>query len=69
MQLRLASPQLDFWVDVRLFSFGGKWLAVAMIADEAELGLGLGATEAIAGALSSLGDHAVNAFLATQLTV
>jgi hypothetical protein len=41
-------------VDVRLRSFGDRWLAVAEIADERELGLGTTPRQALEGALASL---------------
>ena len=31
--LRLTHPELDFWIDVRLREFDGRWLAVADFAD------------------------------------
>lgn len=31
--LRLTHPALDFWIDVRLRQFDGRWLAVAELAD------------------------------------
>ena len=30
--LRLTDPELDFWVDLRLRQFGGRWLAAADLA-------------------------------------
>jgi hypothetical protein len=53
--LRLTHPDLDFWIDVRLREVDGRWLAVADLADEAEIGLGETAEEALRGALESLG--------------
>lgn len=63
MNLRLTAPSLDFWVDVRLRSFGDRWIAVAEIAGEPELGLGSEPGEALASALSALGSDAVCALL------
>ena len=40
VEFRLSASAYDFWVDVRLRCFGDRWVAVADIADEPELGLG-----------------------------
>jgi hypothetical protein len=61
---RLTSPDLDFFVDVRLRDFGGRWLAVADIAGEWEMGLGRTARYALVASLSSLGPKAVKDLLA-----
>jgi hypothetical protein len=63
MTLRLTADELDFWVDVRLRSFAGRWIAVAELAGEQKLGLGLSAQEAIESAVSPLGPLAVAALL------
>ncbi len=49
--LRLTHPDLDFWIDVRLREFDGRWLAVAHLADEPVLGMGESTAGAPAGAL------------------
>ncbi len=54
--LRLTHPDLDFWIDVRLREFDGRWLAVADLADEPDIGVRESAAEALRGALASLGD-------------
>jgi len=64
VELRLTDPALDFWVDVRLRSWGDRWLAVADIAGESEVGLGRSAREALGNALTPLGELAARAFLA-----
>lgn len=64
MSFRLQAPSLDFWVDVRLREFSGRWLAVAEISGEREIGLGRSAREALAASLSSLGGRAAAALLA-----
>ena len=64
MQFRLSAPELDLSVDVRLRSFGERWIAVAEIAGDRELGLGASAREALAAALTSLGEAATTALLA-----
>ncbi len=53
--LRLTHPDLDFWIDVRVLEFDGRWLAVADLADQPEIGLGLSAREALDGALAVFG--------------
>lgn len=64
VQFALRAPSLDFWVDVHLRNFDGRWLAVAEIAGEPELGLGTTAREALSAALSCLGPRAAAALLA-----
>jgi hypothetical protein len=53
--LRLTHPDLDFWIDVRVREFDGRWLAVADLADVPEVGTGDTAREAVRGALRVLG--------------
>lgn len=55
----LSAPDLDFWVEVRLVSHDGRWIAVAIIAGEPELGWGPSMRAAMEMALSSLGPDAV----------
>ena len=64
MELRLTAPAVHFWVDVRLRSWGDRWVAVADIAGEPELGLGRSARQALEGALASLGRQTARALLA-----
>lgn len=64
VNFRIGAPNLDFYVDVRLRNFGGRWLAVADIAGEHEVGLGSSPREALAASLSSLGATAAAALLA-----
>lgn len=54
--LRLTHPDLPFWVDVRLMENDGRWLAVADLADEPDVGTGDDPRTAIAAALASLGE-------------
>ncbi len=63
VQFRLSSPFLSFYVDVRLRNFNGRWLAVADIAGDKEIGMGRGTSEALAACLSSLGPSATAALL------
>ncbi len=64
LEFRLSAPSLDFCVDVRLRKVGGRWIAVADIAGEHELGLGATARTALTAALSSLPGAAAAALLA-----
>lgn len=64
VNFRLSASRLDFHVDVRLRDFDGRWLAVADISGEHEIGLGRSPRGALADALASLGTAATVAFLA-----
>ncbi|MBA3687603.1 MAG: hypothetical protein H0W81_02015 [Chloroflexi bacterium] len=64
MNFRIGASQLDFYVDVRLRNFDGRWLAVAEISGAPEMGLGRSAREALAACLSPLGSDAVAALMA-----
>jgi hypothetical protein len=64
VQFQLTAPSLDFYVAVRLRQFDRRWLAVADIAGEPEVGLGNTAHQALTAALSSFGTPAVKALLA-----
>jgi hypothetical protein len=55
VQLRLTHPALDFWIDVRVREFDGRWLAVADIADAPELSTGETRQAALSAALSCFG--------------
>ena len=59
----LSAPNLDFWVEVRLFGYHGRWIAVASIAGDLELGWGRSIGAAVSTALSSLGPDAVRDLL------
>ena len=64
MDIRLSSPALDFFVDVRLTNRGGRWVAVAEIAGEREIGLARTAHAALAASLCSLAPATVAHLLA-----
>ena len=64
MKFRITASSLDFFVDVRLRDFGGRWLAVAEISGDYEIGLGRGPHEALAASLVLFGDSAAAALLA-----
>ena len=52
--LRLRHPDLVFHVDVTLTEHGGRWLAVAMLADEPDIGTRTDPREALRAALAAL---------------
>lgn len=64
MDFRVSAPTLDFYVDVRLRDFAGRWLAVADISGEYEVGIGPDPNLALMGSLTSLGPHATSQLLA-----
>jgi hypothetical protein len=69
-QHRLMHPRLDFWVDVRVRVFDGRWLAVADLAGDHDMGFGLGPSEALDHALASFPRtirHALVALAESQL--
>lgn len=51
--LRLQHPSLDFWIDVRVRQLNGRWLVVADLAGEPDMGIGNTPSEALWAALSS----------------
>ena len=62
--LRLRADGLDFWVDVHLHHFGPRWLAVADLSGDAEVGWGNRPAAAIAMVLTSLGADAQERLMA-----
>ncbi len=64
LQFRLAAPALSQGVDVRMRSFGERWLAVAWIDEEPRCGLGSNARQALRAALISLPTSTRTALLA-----
>ncbi len=61
----LSPPDLDFWVEVRLVGHEGRWIAVAAVAGDSELGWGLSMRAAVRMALLSLGPDAVRKLMRT----
>jgi len=53
--LRLTHPDLPFWVDVRVREFDGRWLAVADLAGQPEIGVGTSAEAALGGLFAVFG--------------
>lgn len=62
-RIRLSAPTLDFWVDVCVFSRDNRWLAIAWLTDEPEIGLATSRVDAIRRALQTLGAEAEGALL------
>jgi len=58
MDIRLSAPSLPFRVDVRLDNRRGRWVAVALIGGEREIGLGATPHAALAASLAPLGADA-----------
>lgn len=52
-ELRLTHPDLDFWIDLRVRDFGGRWLVVADLAGQPEVGVGETVDAALDGALDA----------------
>jgi hypothetical protein len=63
VQFRLGVAGPESSVEVSLRSFGDRWMAVAHIGGEPQIGLGRTAREALVGSLVSLGQPAVRALL------
>jgi len=60
----LRSPHLDFWVAVRIIEKGGRWVVVADIAGDPEIGWGRSMEQAVRVALAGLGQQATELLLA-----
>jgi hypothetical protein len=63
VNFRLTAPSLDFWVDISLRGYGERWMAVAQIGGEPEIGLSHTAHQALNASLSSLGTRAARALM------
>ena len=61
---RLTAASLDVTVEIRLRSFGERWVAVADVSGRQEVGLGGSPRQALRGALASLGDVVTRHLLA-----
>jgi hypothetical protein len=64
LEVRLSAPSLDFWVDVSLRPVGERWIGVADIGGEREIGFGTSARQALSASLAPLGDRTRAALLA-----
>lgn len=60
MDLRLSSSALNFYVDIRLRRLERRWLAVADLGGDFEIGMGTSAREAVAASLAELGPEAAD---------
>jgi hypothetical protein len=60
---RLRSSNLDFWGDIAVIALDDRWLAVAWIGGDADVGYGNKSVTAMADALSSLGPAATASLL------
>jgi hypothetical protein len=56
MRMRLSHPGLGVRVDVALSEHEGRWLAVATVASEPDVGTGYQPREALRAALEALGE-------------
>jgi hypothetical protein len=61
---RIASRELGLEVEIRLRQLDGRWLAVADYAGEPEVGIGATARDALAAALTTLGERAAAILMA-----
>jgi hypothetical protein len=67
---RLTHPQLDFWVEVRLYRWEKGWVAEADLAGRREVGVGGEPRTSVRRALSVLGErYAAEMAGAPDLTV
>lgn len=64
VEFKLRAPMMDRTIDVRIRSFGERWMAVAEIGGEPEIGLGRNPREALHAALGSLGERLTRLILA-----
>lgn len=68
-EIRLAADDYNFWIAVRLYEHAGRWVAVADLAGERDLGLGLSQHDACCDALEALDESARRAFLRSLAAV
>ena len=64
MDIHLSSPAVDFEVDVRLTRRDDRWVAVARVRGQSQVGLGRTAREALAASVGHLDRRAAAALLA-----
>jgi hypothetical protein len=62
--VRLESARLGFWVDVRTLCVRGRWMAVAFIGGDPDIGYGRTRSLAVRRALAGLGPEATEELLA-----
>ena len=63
-QIRLSSAEIDFWVDVCVYAHADRWLAVATISGDREIGLGTSPRQAVRNSLHPLGEWVANRLIA-----
>ena len=64
VNVRLAAKEIGLDVEIRLRQLGDRWLAVAQIGDDPEVGIGATPRVALAASLATLGDRAVAMLMA-----
>jgi hypothetical protein len=64
VEFRLDADGIGLTIDVRIRSFGDRWMAVAEIDGEPEVGLGRTARQALEASLGSLGQRVTRTILA-----
>lgn len=64
VNVRLGSKELGLDVQVKLRDLGERWLAVAEVGGDPEVGIGATPRAALAAALSTLGDRATAVLMA-----
>lgn len=64
VRARLSAEGIGLEVEIRVRELDGRWLAVAEIDGEPEVGIGPTPREALAAALASLGQRAASALMA-----
>jgi hypothetical protein len=65
-KVRLESARLGFWVDVTTINVRGRWMAVAFIGGDADIGYGPTRSLALRRALVDLGSEATDELLHEQ---
>jgi hypothetical protein len=63
VQFRLDAPGTGFIVDIQVRSVGERWMAVAEIAGQPQVGIGRTARQALEASLASLGQRVAAACL------
>ena len=64
--MRLCAKSVDFWVDVKLYDEAGKYLAIAWIGGDPEIGHGRDAESAALNALRSFGSQVATDLMASE---
>ncbi len=65
-RLRLGHQCVDFWVDLNLAQYRARWIAVAFLSGEPEIGLGYSRRQAVHTALLTLGPEVAGALAADK---